>query len=54
MLDWIARFHYERGAYALGYVDDLRDPIEVLLPERGDKNFGDLEGAQARLRSDES
>jgi ectoine hydroxylase-related dioxygenase (phytanoyl-CoA dioxygenase family) len=24
---------YQRGAYALGYVDDLRDPIEVLRPE---------------------
>ena len=22
---------YARGAYALGYVDDLRDPLDVLL-----------------------
>ncbi len=24
---------YRRGAYALGYVDDLRDPIEVVRPD---------------------
>jgi hypothetical protein len=30
---------YTRGAYALGYVDDLRDPIEVLLPGFGDVGF---------------
>jgi ectoine hydroxylase-related dioxygenase (phytanoyl-CoA dioxygenase family) len=24
---------YQRGAYALGYVDDLRDPIEVVRPD---------------------
>ena len=22
---------YQRGAYALGYVDDLRDPLDVLM-----------------------
>jgi len=33
---------YQRGAYALGYVDDLRDPIEVLCPERAKGGFGDL------------
>jgi ectoine hydroxylase-related dioxygenase (phytanoyl-CoA dioxygenase family) len=26
---------YDYGAYALGYVDDARDPITVLHPERG-------------------
>ena len=24
---------YQRGAYALGYVDDLRDPMEVVRPD---------------------
>ena len=24
---------YQRGAYGLGYVDDLRDPIEVVRPD---------------------
>lgn len=32
---------YQRGAYALGYVDDLRDPIEVVLPEAARRGFGD-------------
>jgi hypothetical protein len=30
---------YERGAYALGYIDDLRDPIEAILPGFGDVGF---------------
>jgi hypothetical protein len=33
---------YARGAYALGYVDDVRDPIEVLRPGAGDSGLGDL------------
>jgi ectoine hydroxylase-related dioxygenase (phytanoyl-CoA dioxygenase family) len=33
---------YQRGAYALGYVDDLRDPIEVLKPAVEKQGFGDL------------
>jgi hypothetical protein len=43
---------YARGAYALGYVDDLRDPLEAL---RGGTamgiGLGDLEATQARLRA---
>jgi hypothetical protein len=31
---------YERGAYALGYIDDLRDPIEAILPGFGGVGFG--------------
>jgi hypothetical protein len=27
---------YDRGAYSLGYIDDLRDPIEAILPGMGD------------------
>jgi ectoine hydroxylase-related dioxygenase (phytanoyl-CoA dioxygenase family) len=30
---------YARGAYALGYVDDLRDPIEVVRPGVGTEGF---------------
>jgi hypothetical protein len=30
---------YERGAYSLGYIDDLRDPIEAILPGLGDAGF---------------
>jgi ectoine hydroxylase-related dioxygenase (phytanoyl-CoA dioxygenase family) len=42
---------YARGAYALGYVDDLRDPLEVLLGRKvGDDGLGDLEAATARIR----
>ena len=26
---------YDRGAYALGYIDDLRDPIEAVRPGTG-------------------
>ncbi|MGH7858139.1 MAG: phytanoyl-CoA dioxygenase family protein [Candidatus Binatia bacterium] len=40
---------YQRGAYALGYVDDLRDPIEVLRPDLAAKSFGDLDKAIERL-----
>jgi ectoine hydroxylase-related dioxygenase (phytanoyl-CoA dioxygenase family) len=33
---------YARGAYALGYIDDLRDPIEALRPTRSKGGFGDV------------
>ncbi len=43
---------YRRGAYALGYVDDLRDPIEVLRPELKKTGMGEsLEAAQKKLAS---
>lgn len=32
---------YRRGAYALGYVDDLRDPLEVLWPDKGRRGLGE-------------
>ena len=42
---------YQQGAYALGYMDDLRDPIEAVRPEfsKTKAGFGDLEGTPARL-----
>ena len=33
---------YARGAYALGYVDDLRDPLAVLRPDEAKTGLGDL------------
>ncbi len=42
---------YARGAYALGYVDDLRDPLEVLRPGSREEGFGGLEAAQQKLAS---
>jgi ectoine hydroxylase-related dioxygenase (phytanoyl-CoA dioxygenase family) len=33
---------YARGAYALGYIDDTRDPIVVLDPEAASDGLGDL------------
>ena len=41
---------YARGAYALGYVDDLRDPIEVIRPDLARDGLGELERAQDKLR----
>ena len=31
---------YDRGAYALGYIGDLRDPIEAVRPGMGTAGFG--------------
>jgi len=42
---------YQRGAYALGYVDDMRDPLEMLLSHpAGHPGLGDLAAATARVR----
>ena len=42
---------YRRGAYALGYVDDLRDPIEVIHPGLKKAGLGDnLKDAQEKLK----
>lgn len=43
---------YARGAYALGYVDDLRDPLEVLLGRKvADDGLGDYRAAQEKASS---
>jgi hypothetical protein len=39
---------YARGAYALGYVGDLLDPIAVIRPELADAKLGDLEQVEAQ------
>jgi len=41
---------YAKGAYALGYVDDLRDPLDVLLGRDRPAEFGSLEDAATRAR----
>ncbi len=41
---------YARGAYALGYVDDLRDPIEVVRPDLRRSGLGDEE-TEKRMRA---
>ena len=41
---------YARGAYALGYVDDLRDPIDVLRPGAGEAGLGELGRGERRAR----
>ena len=50
-VDLLRLMGYSRGAYALGYVDDLRDPIEVVRPDLGSSGLGDLDAALARVRS---
>lgn len=49
-LELLRLMGYARGAYALGYVDDLRDPIEVLRPEIGKSGLGNYEDVQEKLR----
>jgi len=44
-VDLLRLIGYARGAYALGYVDDLRDPIEVLRPDFAENGLGDLDSA---------
>jgi len=39
-LDLLRLMGYARGAYALGYIDDLRDPIEAVRPGAGSVGFG--------------
>lgn len=38
---------YDRGAYALGYIDDLRDPIEAVRPGGGSVGFGNTTATEA-------
>ena len=49
-VDLLRLMGYARGAYALGYVDDLRDPIEVVRPDLAANGLGDLDAALARAR----
>ncbi len=40
---------YARGAYALGYVDDMRDPLDALRGRASSARLGDLEKAAERI-----
>ncbi len=44
---------YSLGAYALGYIDDVRDPIAAVRPELAKEGFGNIDAAaaQAKLNS---
>ena len=49
-VDLLRLMGYARGAYALGYVDDLRDPMDVVRPDLASNGLGDLEQAANRAR----
>jgi hypothetical protein len=50
--DLLRLMGYQRGAYALGYVGDLRDPLEFLKGEgHSTTGLGDLESTLARVDS---
>ena len=40
--DLLRLMGYRTGAYALGYIDDVRDPIEAVRAGSGSMSFGDL------------
>jgi ectoine hydroxylase-related dioxygenase (phytanoyl-CoA dioxygenase family) len=46
--DLLRLMGYARGAYALGYVDDLRDPMDVVRPGASPDGLGSLDRARAR------
>ena len=51
--DLLRLIGYARGAYALGYVDDLRDPLDALRGVREARSaFGELQQAAARAREE--
>ena len=50
-VDLLRLMGYARGAYALGYIDDVRDPIEAIRPGSGASELGDLDQTLARLRA---
>ena len=41
--DLLRLMGYRTGAYALGYIDDVRDPIEAVRGRSGSMSFGDLQ-----------
>jgi ectoine hydroxylase-related dioxygenase (phytanoyl-CoA dioxygenase family) len=49
--DLLRLIGYARGAYALGYVDDLRDPLDALRGKTAARSaFGELQQAAAKAR----
>ena len=39
--DLLRLMGYRTGAYALGYIDDVRDPLEAIRGRSGSMSFGD-------------
>ena len=50
--DLLRMIGYARGAYALGYVDDLRDPIEVVRPDEARDGLGNYGSVIDKLRGE--
>jgi phytanoyl-CoA dioxygenase PhyH len=50
-VDLLKLMGYRRGAYALGYVDDLRDPLDVVKPGHARTGLGDLKETLEKLDS---
>ena len=50
--DLLRLMGYARGAYALGYVDDLRDPLSVIKPDHKAHGLGGLPRELNTLRRD--
>ena len=48
--DLLRLMGYQRGAYALGYVDDVRDPLDALHGRAGGGRLGDLDATKARAQ----
>ena len=46
--DLLRLMGYRVGAYALGYIDDVRDPIEAIRGGSGAMSFGDLDHVRQR------
>lgn len=45
---------YQRGAYALGYVGDLLDPIQVVRPDIGNIGLGYAADTLEKLKRQQS
>jgi ectoine hydroxylase-related dioxygenase (phytanoyl-CoA dioxygenase family) len=41
--DLLRLMGYQTGAYALGYIDDVRDPLEVIRGSSGRMSFGNID-----------
>jgi ectoine hydroxylase-related dioxygenase (phytanoyl-CoA dioxygenase family) len=53
-VDLLRLMGYARGAYALGYVDDMRDPLEVVRPDLVRDGLGDLDRARQQLETQQA
>ncbi len=50
-VDLLRLMGYDRGAYALGYIDDLRDPIDAVRPGAGAVGFGSMTAEEAAAKA---